>query len=133
MYPKAVLQVTVIQVPAHTGHSLGLLSANTQLADESPWTMNMLSLLQPLKCPWHLFHYRALGHSQAESKGQLTLQAQRCHLTVTMCLTHRAGTMLTSWTLTHLTHTSHSPVYRDVSCFYTPLLKNPYFLPLFLH
>lgn len=52
MYPKAVLQVTVIQVPAHTGHSLGLLSANTQLADESPWTMNMLSLLQPLKCPW---------------------------------------------------------------------------------
>lgn len=28
---------------------------------------------------------------------------------------------------------SHSPVYRDVSCFYTPLLKNPYFLPLFLH
>lgn len=28
---------------------------------------------------------------------------------------------------------SHSPMYRDLPCFYTPRLKNPYFLPLFLH
>lgn len=113
MHPKAVPQVTVIQVPvclhspAHTGHSLGLLSASTQLADDSPLDNEYAESASASEVPMAtLFHYHALGHSQAESKGQLTLQAQRCHLTVTMCLTHRAGTMLTSWTLTHLTHTS---------------------------
>lgn len=74
-------------------------------AGHLPWTMNTLGLLPPLEVPMAaLFHHLALGHSQAEGKGELTLQAQ---LTVITCLNCRAGAMPTSWTSpTWYTYTS---------------------------
>lgn len=93
-------------------------------AGHLPWTMNTPSLLPPLEVPMATsFHYLALGHSQVESEGQPTLQAQRYQLTITT--NSRAGAMPTSLALTHLVHShitpSHSSTYRAVSCFYTPL------------
>lgn len=95
-------------------------------AGHLPMTMNTSSLLPPQEVPVAtLFHHLALGHSQIESEGQLTLQAQRRLLTVTTCLNCRAGAMPTSWALAHLVHShitpSHSSAYRAVSCFHTPL------------